>query len=155
MYLSYRIAVGAAAITFLALPPCLRAQDADDDEPVIHYITTTSFNVAFGDDFGTVLEWIDSVVAPINQINPHMLSFRVATHRWGSQAGDIVFIREYETWDAIEADCEACDEMFDDMEPEEGTPEREAWDERLAVFLKYNSGHRDEIYHTRMSRAKN
>ena len=155
MNLTHRIAVGAAAITFLALPPCLGAQNGDDEEPVIHYITTSSFNVDFGDDFGTVIEWIDSVRTPLIQINPHVLSDRVVTHIWGSQGGDIVFITEYETWDGINADCEACDEMFEEMRPEEETPEREAWDERLAVFLRYYSGHRDEIYSTRMSRAKN
>lgn len=139
--------------SLLTAPSVALAQD-DEEEPVIHYITTTTFDAPVGDDRAVVFEYIDEVWAPGTQMDPNVLWFRVATHNWGANSNSVVMITEYADFASINAVCEPCDEWYDSQEPEEGTPEREAWDEREATFFAAYAGHADEIYTTNMSRAK-
>ena len=100
------------------------------------------------------MESIDEVWAPSAKMDPNVLSFRVATHNWGSNSNQAVMIYEYADFASINADCEPCDTWYDSQQPAEGTPEREEWDEREETFFKAYAGHSDEIYATNMSRAK-
>lgn len=149
---------GALAACLLLLIPLagVSAQDDDDDDagPEIRYLTTSQFKVPFGEDRAAVMWWVDSVTVPTANMNPAVLWSRVATHIWGSDSRDVVFMTEYSSWADINAPCEVCNEWFDERQPEEGTPEREEWDANLAMFLKYNSGHKDQIFTINMDRAK-
>lgn len=146
------LVAGAFVGILVALPAALPAQEA---EPEIHYLAVTTFHVPFNaQDQEKVNWWIDSVMVPTANMNPHVLSARIGNHIYGSSGGDIILITEFADWNAINADCEPCNTWFESRQPAEGTPEREAWDEAQATFLKYFTGHHDEIYTTNMSRAK-
>ncbi len=145
-------AAAAASILFI-LPAALAAQD-DADEPEFRYVTTSTYQVPFGEERQKAMMWVDSVMVPLARVDPNVISFRVATHNYGSNASDIVIMSEYASWEAIGGDCEPCDEWFEAREPEEGTPERETWDGWLADFLRHYSGHQDQIYIVNMNRAK-
>ena len=136
----------------LTTPSIVLAQD--EEEPVIHYITTTTFELPTGDDRAVVIEYIDEVWAPQARLDPNVLWFRVATHNWGSNSNMAVMIYEYEDFASINADCEPCNDWYEAQQPAEGTPEREAWDEREEIFFTAYAGHADEIFQTNMSRAK-
>lgn len=138
----------------LVAPSVALAQDDMEEEPVIHYITTTTFDLPTGDARGVVMEYIDEVWAPGAKMDPNVLSFRVATHNWGANSNQAIMIYEYADFASINATCDACDDWYDSQEPEEDTPEREAWDEREEIFFKAYAGHDDQIYASNMSRAK-
>jgi hypothetical protein len=146
--------LAVALATVLAVSPVvLHAQDAAPP-PEIHYMAVTTFSAPFNAEGQKVGWWIDSVMAPGAKVDPNVLSYRVGTHIYGSSAGDIIITTEYADWTSINADCEPCDAWFEERQPEEGTPEREAWDEAQAAFFKYFHGHQDEIYTVQMDRAK-
>jgi hypothetical protein len=152
MHLRASLTGVALAAALAMLPATVLAQDAAPPENT--FITVTTFSAPFNDEGQKVAWWIDSVMVPGAKMNPNVLHFRVGGHNWGSSAGDIVMISEYADWNAINADCEACDEWFENRQPAEGTPEREAWDEAQAAFLKHYHGHQDEIYFAQTSRSK-
>lgn len=147
------LVVSSLACTLTLTPASLVGQEAEM-EPVTHYLAVTTFHVPYNDDQDKVSWWIDSVMVPNAKMNPNVLSFRVGNHIYGSSGGDVILLTEYADWPAINADCEPCNAWFENRQPAEGTPEREAWDEAQAMFFKYFSGHDDEIYAVNMSRAK-
>ncbi len=125
------------------------------EEPELHYMTVTTFSVPLGEAGQDVMMWVDSVMVPLNRLNPNVLSFRVGRHAWGSDSGHVIMIAEYADWDAIEADCGApCENWMEANQPEEGTPEADEWDKVQATFLKYYTGHKDDIYVVPVSRSK-
>jgi hypothetical protein len=146
----------ATVVCVLLLPyGTVDAQQGDDDAvPETRFITTSTFHVPYGDDRTSVMWWVDSVMVPTNRMNPNVHWLRIVTHNHGSNGGDVVLMREYMDWAAIGAPCEACNEWFQERQPEEGTPERAEWDAHLAMFLKYYGQHADQIYTVNMSRAK-
>lgn len=145
------IALSLVAVLFV-LPAAVQAQDTA--APQYHFVTVTKFSAPFNDEGGKVWWWIDSVVVPIAKMDPNVVSMQVGGHNWGSSAGDIVMITEFADWNAINADCAACNEWFEQRRPAEGTPEREAWDEAAAAYFKHYYKHHDEIYRVRDSRSK-
>ncbi len=153
----FAILTALLAVTTLTLAPApLLAQDeAEEEEPDTNYITVTRIRMPATADREKAIEWIDKVAAPIAKLDPNVLWYRVAVHNWGSNSKDVVIMAEYDNWADIEGDCPACDQWFEENQPEEGTPEREEWDALAETFFEYFSGHRDEIYVTNMSRAKN
>ncbi|NNG17813.1 MAG: hypothetical protein HKM89_15165 [Gemmatimonadales bacterium] len=153
MHLRLSLPAVALAAGLAVSPVVLHAQD-EAPPPEIHYMTVAKFSAPYSDAGQKVMWWIDSVMVPSAKMNPHVLSTRVGTHIYGSSGGDIVMMTEYADWNAINADCEPCDAWFEERQPEEGTPEREAWDEAQAAFFKYFTGHQDEIYSVNMNRAK-
>jgi len=144
----------AGAAVLLITPLAAFAQEEEESEPVFHYLAVTTFNVPRGEEGALVQEWIETVTAPIQRLDPNVISFRVAQHAWGSNRAQVVFIREYADWAAIEADCAECDAWFEENKPEEGTPEREEWDAMAEAFATANYGHSDEIYSLNMDLAK-
>ncbi len=151
MRIALSLLAAAFAATVLAPTPTLQAQAA---EPETHYLAVATFHVPYNDDRAKVIWWIDSVMVPTAKMDPNVLSYRVGNHIYGSSGGDMVLITEHANWNAINADCGPCDTWFENRQPAEGTPEREAWDEAQAMFFKYFTGHHDEIYAVNMNRAK-
>jgi len=145
------IALSLVAVLFI-LPAAVQAQAAPP--PSNHYVTVTKFSAPFSAEGQKVWWWIDSVMVPSAKMNPNIVHYSVGGHNWGSSAGDIVMIVEYANWNAIDADCPACNDWYQKRQPAEGTPERQAWDEAQAAFLKHYFGHSDEIYNVRDSRSK-
>lgn len=142
-------AIGIATMFSVVASSTVVAQDAEEAPPTIHFITTSTFHVPYGGSRPAVMNWIRNVMVPMTRMNDHVVSYRVANHVYGT-GGQVVFITEYASWDAINATCEPCNTAFEEMTPAEGTPEREAWDENLAAFLKAYSHHQDETYAVNM-----
>ncbi|UCF20425.1 MAG: hypothetical protein JSU87_03185 [Gemmatimonadota bacterium] len=149
-----RWAVAAAVAVMMSVSPkAMSAQETS--EPAFHYITVTTFNVPLGQEGSGVMMWVDSVMVPLAKLNSNVLSYHVGRHNWGSSGGQVVIISEYPSWAAIEADCgEPCAQWMQETQPEEGTPRAEQWDKIQATFLKYYTGHSDEIYAVPNSRSK-
>lgn len=150
-YLSLLLA-GAAVLAVNS--PAAFAQEEEESEAEVHYITASAFEVPPGEKGSKVMDWIQSVIVPINQLNPNILRSAVLTHNWGSNSAEVVLVAEYADWGAIEADCPACAAWMEENQPEEGTPEREEWDAMAEAFFYAFSGHRDEIYQKNMDWAK-
>ena len=145
----------AGAAILVMNPLAAFAQEQEEPEPEIHYITATVFDVPSGEKGQKVWEYIESVIVPLNQLDPNVLHSSVLTHNWGSNSAEVVLVAEYADWAAIEASCgEPCRAWFEENQPEEGTPEREEWDAMAQAFSRAYNGHRDEIYEKSMDWAK-
>ncbi len=146
---------GVGIVIGLCAPQQVLAQDGDDEEPVTRIVTVTSFKLPF-QHRSTVIPWMQKYVLPGTQLNPLAINFRLVFHNWGSDAADVVLVTEYASWADIEADCgQPCDDYDEaNPEPEEGEEGYEAYEEAQALFSKYFSRHRDEIYSTPMGMAK-
>jgi len=149
-----RFVFALLALSLVAIPASARAQDA---EPEVRYITTSTFDVPMGPERQKVMRFIRNVMAPTAKVNPNVLSFRVATHDYGTDSRDVVLIREYASWEAIEADCgKPCDDYWEaNPGPEEGTEERKEWQEAWEAFRFFNDTATAEIYTYRVDMAKN
>ena len=144
----------AVVAMLLVTPPAVFAQEEADPEPVIRYITVTTWDFPGGEQGQKAVEWIEKVMVPITKMNPNVLSSRIGFHIWGSNSAQATLIAEYADWAAINADCESCDAWFEEQQPEEGTPEREEWDAMAQAFFQAYRGHHDEIYTVNMDYAK-
>lgn len=143
-----------AALMLLAVPaPPMVAQE--DDGPGTRVVTVTSFEVPFNDR-ATVIPFMVERFLPAMQLNPNVINARLLFHNWGSNAAAIAIVAEYASFADIESDCgQPCDDYYDaNPPPDEGTPEREEFDKAAALWSKYYSHHRDEIYSTPMGMAK-
>ena len=146
-----RIASAVACLSTLALAPLpLAAQQDAQDQPDVRWVTVTTFQAPPGEDRQMAFQWMEEVMVPMARMDPNVLSYRIGTHNWGSNGQQIVAIAEYPTWEAIQADCEACNEWLQEQMPEEGTPEREAWEAMADAFTRVYLHHRDEIYMVNM-----
>jgi len=150
----YFPAVIAAVAMLLVTPPTVFTQEEADPEPVIRYLTVTTWDFPGGEQGDKAVEWIEKVMVPFNRMNPNVLSTRIGFHIWGSNSAQAALISEYADWAAINADCEPCDAWFEEQQPEEGTPEREEWDAMAQAFFRAYRGHHDEIYTVNMDYAK-
>ncbi|MFQ5890558.1 MAG: hypothetical protein ACE5JR_10970 [Gemmatimonadota bacterium] len=150
----FSLLLGGAALLLTTPLTSLAQEEMGEEEPEFHYLTVTTFDAPSGEEGQKVGEWIERVIAPSARMNPNVLSFRAAQHNWGSNSAQVAFISEYPNWAAIEADCEACDAWFEENVPEEGTLEREEWDEMAQAFFRAFNGHHDEIYAVNMNNAK-
>jgi hypothetical protein len=130
----------------------LRAQQPA--EPVTRYVAVTTFDVPYGDR-EKVLSWMDEYFFPFMQLNPRIKNFRMLSHAWGSDGAQIVMVGEYESFADIDADCGPPCEAYEAEHPvpEEGAAGYEEYSEKLELFNKHYSKHRDEIYATNMRRA--
>lgn len=135
-----RFALPALAALALAAPA------AAQQNPEAHYLTVGTFRVPLGEDRGKVLEYLEKYMMPMNRLNPKVLSARMGMHNYGPNASDMIIMLEFADWADITAPCDPCQRAAEAAEPKAGTPERKAYDELLAVWLKYYSGHMDNIY---------
>ncbi len=143
-----------AAAAFALVPSPVIAQE-EEEEPDVNYITLTKIHMPATQDRQKAIQWIETVMVPVAQLDPNVLWYRVAMHNWGSNSEDVVIMAEYDDWADIEADCPACEAWFEENQPAEGTPEREEWDAMAETFFGFFSGHKDEIYAVNMNRSKN
>lgn len=145
-------AITATALTLLfgILPSQAFAQDEMEAETRV--ITMTTFHVPTNEmsDFN---ELIENFIMPQTLADPHVLSFRYATHAWGNSKMNAWMITEYADMAAIQASAEWGNEWVDENYPE-GTPEREEWDAATEAFLEHFDGHQDNILGVNMDRAK-
>ena len=149
------LVAGVGMLVGWSMPQVAVAQDGDDEGPGNRIVTVTSFSLPF-QHRSTVIPWMVKYVLPGTQLNPAVITSRLLFHNWGSDAADVVLVAEYADWADIDADCgQPCDD-YDaaNPEPEEGEEGYEAYEEAQALFSKYFSRHRDEIYAAPMGMAK-
>lgn len=120
-------------------------------------LTITTFTMPGGEEGQKVLRFLDEVVVPQARNNPNVPSYRIAQHYWGSNSSEAKIIAEYADWTAVEAPCgPACQDWATANVPEEGTSEREEFDDLARAYqAAFFGGHRDEIYTVNMNRSKN
>ena len=150
----YLPAMLAAVAMLLVMPPTVFAQEEAEPEPVIHYLTVTTWDFPGGEQGQKAAEWIEKVMVPSTRMDPNVLSSRFGFHIWGSNSAQAILIAEYADWNAINAPCEPCAAWFEEQQPEEGTPEREEWDAMSQAYFQGYRGHHDEIYTINMDHAK-
>jgi hypothetical protein len=143
-----------ALCALVAVVVVVGSAQAQEQEPVVRYVTTTSFQVPFVDR-AKVMSFIEEYFIPGTQLNPRTKNFRLLTHNWGSAGDQIVMVAEYESWADIEADCgQPCDDYYAQHEaPEEGEAGYAEYQEKADLFSKYYTTHSDEIFVTQMRRA--
>lgn len=139
------------------IPTAALAQESEETPPEVRVLTVTTFQLPAGEEGQKVMQFIDRVIAPQARNNPNVLSYRVAQHYWGSNSSELKLISEYADWASVEAPCgPPCETWAEANIPEEGTPEREEFDEQAQAWQQaFFAGHVDEIYTVNMSRAKN
>ena len=147
----------ALALALVLLAPTVAVAQDDGQAPEIRVLQITTFYAPQGEERQKMMQFINRVIAPQARNNVHVLSYRVATHFYGANSTEIKLITEYPDWESVAAPCgEPCQTWAEENIPEEGTPEREEFDEQQAAWLKLflAGGHSDEIYNINMSRAK-
>lgn len=146
------VLIALSAVLSIGVPAVDQA--AAQEGPGSRYVTATSFSVPFPDR-GVVFPFMEEYFLPNVQLNPNVRSFRVMWHNWGSDATQVILVAEYDSWDAIQAECgQPCRDYYAQHEPpEEGEEGWEEYDEAQRTFAKYYAHHRDEIYFTPMGQA--
>lgn len=140
-----RLTCLSLAAATLAAAPALSAQAAPA-QPEFRVLTVSTFRVPLGEDRTRVMEFMEKWMVPPAKINPNVLSYRVGQHWYGSNSSDLVIVAEYPNWAAVTAPCQPCQEWTQTNTPKEGTPERQAFNEAQAFFLKHYSTHADQIF---------
>ncbi len=152
-----RLLLALAVALVLVAPTVLVAQD-QGQAPEVRVMQVTTFHAPQGEERQKMMQFINRVIAPQARNNPHVLSYRVATHYYGANSTEIKLITEYADWTSVEAPCgEPCQTWAEANIPAEGTPERAEFNEQQAAWIKFflAGGHSDELYSVNMSRAKN
>ncbi len=144
----------ALLATTTVMTSAANSQAAPSAPPAFRILTISSFRVPLGEDRQNVVDYMKKWMVEPARINPNVLSYRIIQHFYGSNSSDIAIVAEYPDWASITADCPPCAEWFESNMPKEGTPERKAVDEALALFLKYYGSHSDQIYSVDMTLAK-
>lgn len=142
----HSLAIACSTLVLLAPLPLSAQQPGAAVEPELRFISVTTFSAPAGADRQQAIRWIERVMVPTARLDPNILSYRAGGHRYGGNAQEMVIISEYPSWAAMDAECEACDEWFEQNRPAEGTPERAEWDEMQQAFLRLYLNHKDEIY---------
>ena len=144
---------GMGMLVGFAMPQDAIAQE--DEDPPTRIVTVTTWDVPFGER-GVFFDWFSERFLPSAQLNPNVLNLRVMTHRWGSNASQVVMVSEYESMETMTAGCgQPCEDYFDaHPAPEEGEEGYEEYQEGLEAFQKYYSHHKDEIFTAFMPVAK-
>lgn len=143
------VVIGAAAV-FLAAPlvSAIPQQEAET-----RIIAVTTFKVPFT-DFGEFNSMVDKYVIPSVKANPHILSYRMAGHYWGSTRHTVWIIAEYENLAGIEEADSWGDKYYDDNYPE-GSAKRDSADKAFQEkFLPYFQDHTDNILSFNVNRSK-
>lgn len=152
---SFMSSIAVAAVLIAPGSAPAQQQQQEQDVPGTRVVTVTTFDVPFADR-SKVFPFMRDYFIPGTQLNPHVINFRVMIHNWGANAAQVLMVAEYAKFADIEADCgQACADYYDrNPEPEEGSPEWEAFVEGRDLFNKYYATHRDEIYTANMMSAK-
>jgi len=141
-------------VATLAAAPTLHAQAAPQAPADFRVLTVSSFRVPLGEDRGKVMDFMEKWMVPPTKVNPNVLSYRIGQHWYGANSSDVVIVAEYPNWASMTAPCQPCQEWNRANMPAQGTPERQAFSEAQALFLKYYSTHADQIFQVPNSMAK-
>ncbi len=124
-----------------------------EQEAETRIMTVTTIKVPFP-ELERYYEVADMYVIPSVKENPHILSYRMGNHAWGSTRHPVWVISEYENMDAIQESQEWGNDWFEEHYPE-GTAARDSADAALEEgFLPYFSDHADNIATVNMTRIK-
>ena len=137
-----RAALLSGVLAAIVLAPAVTAPQ--EEEAATRVIVIQKFQVprAAWPDF---LNFMDEHDLPTAKENPHVLSYRVASHYFGKAAQDMWIITEYRDLAAVEQGLEWDIKHQDDKYPE-GSEERKALDDAYEkYFLPYWGSHSDEI----------
>ena len=152
------LVVGMGMLVGLSMPQIALAQDDDDDDegPGARTVAVTSFELPPIGSRGPLFQHLRSRVLPGWLLNPNVITVRVLVHNWGSNASDMVLVREFDSWEDMGASCgQPCADYYQaNPVPQEGEEGREAFEEGRDLYNKYFSNHRDEIYTAPMIVAK-
>ncbi len=146
------IAVLSAGALLVFTAPLISAIQ-QEEEAETHAVTVTTFKVPFSemDDYFEVTE---KYTMPSVRANPHILSYKIAVHAWGTTKHTVWIITEYEDMGAIQDSQEWAGDWFDENYPE-GTAARDsadaAFEEHVAL---YNQDHTDNILGVSMDHVK-
>jgi hypothetical protein len=132
------------AVAALAVAPVVTAAQQMEGPPP-HYLTISAFRVPFGEERGKVIQYVEKYMGPASAANPKVLSFRLAMHNYGPNSNDMMLIQEFANWADIQADCDACDKVFQAAMGAEGSAERKTFDDLSKSFLAAYSAHVDNI----------
>lgn len=150
----FLLALGMLAVAGFGMPHSAIAQD--DEGPGTRVMTVTTWDIPYGEDRGTFMQWFQKWFLPQAQLNPNVLNLRIAFHQWGSNGDQILMVSEYASMQTFAADCgEPCSDWDEaNPTPEEGDDGYEEFQEGLRAFQKYYSHHGDEIFTSPMGMAK-
>lgn len=141
--------VAVAAVLLLAAPVVSAVQQ----EPETRILTVTAFKVPFG-DFEKFFGTVDRYLIPQVKANPHILTYRIATHAWGETDKTVWIISEYKDLSGVQASGQWNNEWLERNYPE-GTAKRDSADRATEEnFLPYFQSHTDNILTVNMTRAK-
>ena len=144
---SFLLGLGAVLLT---TPLVLNAQEEAESTRVI---TVQTFEVprTEWDDF---FDYVDEYVMPDMKANPHVLSYRLARHYYGSNGQQIWVIEEYADLAAVQQSQEWNENRVAEQYPE-GSSKATARDEaEQKYWLPYFQKHKDEILIVGESRMK-
>lgn len=150
----FLLALGMLVVAGFGMPHSAVAQD--DEGPGTRVMTVTTWDVPYGEDRGTFMQWFRNWFLPQAQMNPNVLNLRVAFHAWGSNGDQLVMVTEYASMETLAAGCgEPCSDWNEaNPAPEEGDDGYDEFQAGLQLFQKYYSHHSDEIFTSPMAMAK-
>ena len=141
--------LGLAAV-LLATPLVSNAQEEPESTRVI---TVQTFEVP-RTEWDSFFDYVDEYVMPDVKANPHVLSYRLARHYFGSNSQQIWIIQEYADLAAVQQSQEWNQNRVAEQYPE-GSSKATARDEaEQKYWLPYFQKHKDEILMVGESRMK-
>jgi len=141
--------LGLAAV-LLATPLVSNAQAPTQSNRVI---TVQTFEVP-RTEWDSFFDYVDEYVMPDVKANPHVLSYRLARHYFGSNAQQIWVIEEYADLAAVQQSQEWIENRVAEQYPE-GSSEAAARDEATQKYWQpYFQKHKDEILMVGETRMK-
>lgn len=151
-----RMLFAVAFMVFAISPELALAQDTQEEMPEAGIVTISKFKVPLGEERAQVMQFIERMMAPQEEANPHVMAFYVLQHYYGADARDVALVRVYRSFADVEAPCgEPCQAWMEENAPEEGTPEYQEMTELADTFMKYYATHSDEIYSVPLAVLKN
>ena len=141
--------LGLAAV-LLATPLVSNAQNDSESTRVI---TVQIFEVP-RTEWDSFFDYVDEYVIPDVKANPHVLSYRLARHYYGSNGQEIWIMEEYADLAAVQQSQEWSNDRVAEQYAE-GSSEAAARDEATQKYwLPYFQKHQDEILMVGESRVK-
>jgi hypothetical protein len=148
------LAVGVGMLVGWSMPQIALAQD--DDGPGWRTVHVISFELPPLGERGPFFRHLRDRIEPGILLNPHVITSRVMIHNYGSNASQIILVREYANWADMGAGCgQPCADYREaNRAPAEGDEGYDDFVEGRDLWRKYFSHHRDEIYSAFMGVAK-
>ena len=150
----FLLAVGVVMLLGWSMPQVALAQD--DEGPRWRTVHVISFELPPLGSRGPFFRHLRDRIEPSAQLNPYVINSRVMIHSYGSNASQIILVREYGSHEDMHTGCgQPCADYYEaNPAPEEGEDGYDDFVEGRDLWRKYFSHHRDEIYNTFMAIAK-